>query len=253
MEEVRKRTDILKKQLRKYPKGELYITHNGEYTKWYRSVDGELVYLPKKKKDIAASLANKRNLKNELARLTLEYESAVAFLDHYKAHAGSLRPDFDDRDLKGIDLKNDIYGYVSEDEFVKNWLTEEFIHNPKYAEGLTFRTGSGIMVRSKSEVIIDTILTDMHIPHRYECQLKLGDMIFYPDFTLLNPKRRKIIYFEHFGMMDNEQYSGEAYRKLGIYNSFGIIQGVNLITTFEDFNNRLDLDYVKNQLAFYFD
>ena len=216
-------------------------------------MNGELLYLPKKEKEIAASLANKRYMKNELARLTLEYESAQAFLDHYRAHEGTLRRNFDERDKRGIDLKNDIYDYVAEDEFVKNWLTEEYVHNTKYAEGLTFRTGSGLMVRSKSEVIIDSILTGMQIPHRYECQLKLGDMLFFPDFTLLHPARRKIIYFEHFGMMDNEHYAEEAYRKLGIYNSFGIIQGVNLITTFEDSNNRLDLDYVKNQLAFYFD
>ena len=242
----------LKKQIRKYPKGNLHIVHNGNYTKWFRSIGKEFIYLPKKEKVIAASLANKHYLKRELERLGLERDSARAFIKHYNAHVGKLPRSLDEDDIKGIDRRNGLYDFVTDDEYVKKWINAEYLRNMNYAEGLAFRTETGLMMRSKSEVIIDSILTRMQIPHRYECQLILGDMVFYPDFTLLHPKKRTIIYFEHFGMMDNSQYAEDAYRKLGLFNSFGIIQGINLIATFEDSHNRLDLDYVKNQLEFFF-
>lgn len=58
-------------------------------------------------------------------------------------------------------------------------------------------------------------------------------MCFYPDFTIRHPQTGKIIYWEHFGMMDNPSYCTKTFNKLNAYASQGIIPTINLITTYE--------------------
>lgn len=55
----------------------------------------------------------------------------------------------------------------------------------------------------------------------------------YPDFTVLNIKTRKTLYYEHFGMMDNPEYCKNALEKIEIYESNGIHLGEELFVTFE--------------------
>lgn len=59
--------------------------------------------------------------------------------------------------------------------------------NQMYPKQFIHRNNSGIMMRSKSEVLISNYLLSYHIPFRYECELVLGDSVYYPDFTLLHP------------------------------------------------------------------
>ena len=66
------------------------------------------------------------------------------------------------------------------------------------------------MLRSKSEAIIDMILYKNGIPFRYEEKIVLGDVILYPDFVIRHPKTGDFYYWEHFGMMDDEDYINKA-------------------------------------------
>ena len=46
----------------------------------------------------------------------------------------------------------------------------------------------------------DFIRSWLSIPYKYECPLQLSNgMIIYPDFTVLDVKRRKVWYWEHRG------------------------------------------------------
>ena len=92
------------------------------------------------------------------------------------------------------------------------------------------------MLRSKSEVFIDQALFMNNIPYRYECKLVLNGNNIYPDFTLLHPVTGKILYWEHFGMMDDFKYAQKALNKIELYNRAGIIPGIDLIMTFETDN-----------------
>lgn len=68
------------------------------------------------------------------------------------------------------------------------------------------KTLSGDLVRSKSEVIVANILFDNHIPFEYEKMLYAPDgSCFLPDFTI-NWKGIEY-YWEHLGLLDEEQYS----------------------------------------------
>ena len=110
----------------------------------------------------------------------------------------------------------------------------------------------GITVRSKSEMLIVMLLHMKKIPFRYECLLKLGDSVYYPDFTIKHPKTGKIFYWEHFGQMDKSDYLKGVFPKLHTYANYGIVQGVNLIATFETKDNPLEADMVEKIMDYYF-
>ncbi len=123
--------------------------------------------------------------------------------------------------------------YVSDKTFINKWIEQEY-------DGLAFRDGApefytrrGLRVRSKSEIIIADILDEMEIPFLYEKPLKLKGEMIYPDFTILNAKERKEIYWEHFGMMDDKEYRDEAFMKIRKYEEDGLYQYDSVIWTFE--------------------
>ncbi len=64
------------------------------------------------------------------------------------------------------------------------------------------------------------------------CILINGKRI-YPDFVCLNVKRRKEIVWEHFGMVDNEDYANSMVNKINIYINNGYRFGDNFLMTFE--------------------
>ena len=101
-----------------------------------------------------------------------------------------------------------------------------------------YLTARGERVRSKSEIIIADTLFRLKIPYRYEYPLNLKNtkgekLTLYPDFTCLNLRTRREFYWEHFGMMDNSEYSENVVQKLHLYEQNGIIPGKNLIITME--------------------
>lgn len=90
------------------------------------------------------------------------------------------------------------------------------------------------------------------IAYRYECELKLGNVILYPDFTILHPMTGEEIYWEHFGMMDTQEYRKNAADKINLYVKNGIYPGVRLITTYETQEQPLDTTIVQKLIAYHF-
>ena len=76
---------------------------------------------------------------------------------------------------------------------------------------------------SKSEVLIANLLSNNEIPYVYEQRL------FHPDGTSRLPdfvinKYKGVDYFwEHFGMMNDEDYREKAYKKIEWYKSMGVV------------------------------
>ena len=89
----------------------------------------------------------------------------------------------------------------------------------------------------------------MGIPYRYEYPLRLkGYGTVYPDFTLLKVSTREEVYLEHFGMMDDAQYSQKAIAKLQAYARNNIYPGKNLLLTFETSQTAPDMKIVETML-----
>ena len=95
-------------------------------------------------------------------------------------------------------------------------------------------TENGEWVRSKSEKIIADKLRKKGIPYVYEVPLKLKGLgTVYPDFAVLDLLKRRTVWFEHFGRMDDPQYCQKALNKIQAYAMNGYWFGDGLLYTFE--------------------
>lgn len=105
--------------------------------------------------------------------------------------------------------------------------------NPQYHIHATI---NGELTRSKSEVIIANALWHFGIPYNYEelFPYKNSDgHAIYPDFTIHCPDGTVIIW-EHWGMLNKEDYCLRNASKLHTFNKHNYIIGKNLIITQDD-------------------
>jgi hypothetical protein len=88
-----------------------------------------------------------------------------------------------------------------------------------YEDGRIHQTLADIVVRSKSEVIIANMLFERDISFSYEKPLFASDGTFYlPDFTI--NWRGKEYYWEHVGMLHNDNYIKHWEEKRAWYERF---------------------------------
>lgn len=238
----------LKAKIAKLPKGKFYCARNGNSYKWYLNDHHKRMYIPKKKRALAQQLAYQKYLSLQLDELTQEKLAVDSYLsNHDLTESPSLKllttPEY--RELLEPFLS------VTSDKFT-SWMNSPYPKNPNHPENLTCTTSSGIMVRSKSEAIIEALLHTNHIPFRYECSLERDGITMYPDFTILHPVTGKVYYWEHFGLIDKPGYQQTVLSKLQFYFSHGIVPTINLITTYETNDNPLSVATVKNLVEHYF-
>ncbi len=106
-----------------------------------------------------------------------------------------------------------------------------------FPEKLINRTKTNVLVRSKSELVIANILTDLGITYEYEKPLEFGPNDFrLPDFTISYNGRT--FYWEHLGMLSLPTYKQEWLRKKAWYESHGQLE--NVITSQENDEGGID-------------
>ena len=244
---IEKEIQSIENQICLLPEGKLVCVHNGKYQKWYQSDGHTSIYIPKKKRNVAEKLAAKKYLSLKMQELKSELTVVNAFLEQ-NSNAGKA-----EKMLEIPEYADLLSGYFKPQlEETKEWVEESYEKCSKYPEQLIYKTCTGIMVRSKSEMIIAMFLHVNKIPFRYESTLHLGEQTIYPDFTIKHPKTGKIYYYEHFGMMDNPSYCKNALSKIQLYISNGIFPSTQLITTFETQKQPLDMKTVEDVLRKYF-
>ncbi|WP_406539177.1 ATP-dependent RecD-like DNA helicase [Fibrobacter sp.] len=102
-----------------------------------------------------------------------------------------------------------------------------------YAKHLVHRTARGEFVRSKSEVIIADALFYNNIFYKYEEPYVKGGIKKIPDFTIEDEESGNTFYWEHCGMMENRKYKERWEKKKKWYADKGIVEGENLIVTYD--------------------
>lgn len=138
----------------------------------------------------------------------------------------------------------------SDFEYKEKWLAQKYEGQKFFAQDTQITTQSGIVVRSKSEVLIADLLDTLGVPYRYEYPLCLRNgRNIYPDFTLLDVKHRREIRLEHFGMVSDSGYYQSMLRKLRTYASEGYFPGDNLIVSLESADHPIDIHYLKAQIT----
>ena len=117
-----------------------------------------------------------------------------------------------------------------------------------HIEGLIHKTlKDGLLVRSKSEVIIANMLYEANIDFEYEKFLEEKGKRFLPDFTFEDAAGDPIIW-EHLGMLSNPAYKESWDKKLAFYKSIGFEEGTNLFTTIDHENGSINSDEIKEVL-----
>ena len=89
---------------------------------------------------------------------------------------------------------------------------------------LIHMTRKGILVTSKSEVIIADLLYSKGIEFVYEQPLRAPDgSVRYPDFTVVDDTTGTTFYWEHLGMLQRPTYRRKWTKKLAWYRAHGIL------------------------------
>ncbi len=142
---------------------------------------------------------------------------------------------------------------VSDDDYARAWLRVPYVGKP-IPDYLPFlETKRKERVRSKSELNIANALADKGIPYKYECPLQLSNgTIIYPDFTVLDVKRRKVLYWEHRGMMDDKEYAKSSVQRIKSLMKEEILIGDKLIVSEETSANPLGTDEIEAIIKHFF-
>ncbi|MCR5328645.1 MAG: hypothetical protein K6E12_07345 [Saccharofermentans sp.] len=133
----------------------------------------------------------------------------------------------------------------TDSQFVSEWLSQPYTGGRFENDESEFYTDKNERVRSKSEILIANALAKNSIPYKYECPLTLiGLGRIHPDFTVLNVKRRKVMYWEHLGKMDDADYARKNTFRINCYEKNGYLPGDSLITTWETSTMPIDVKLV---------
>lgn len=143
---------------------------------------------------------------------------------------------------------------MSDQDYIDQWMKIPYERKSTEALKSNFITDRGEQVRSKSELLIANALNKKGIPYKYECPLILKNgNIIYPDFTILDVKQRRIIYWEHRGMMDDREYARHSVQRIRDYRNSGIYLDRDLIITEETSMNPLGTQEIIQLIEHYFD
>ena len=130
------------------------------------------------------------------------------------------------------------------------------IYNNKYFDEYKIhKTLKGDLVRSKSEVIIANMLYNYEkegdIEYKYEEKVVLKDnSVKLPDFTI-KTDLGDTWYWEHCGMMNDIKYKMDWEAKKKEYEENGIIEGKNLIVTYDDEKGGIDTTKIEELIKQY--
>lgn len=230
------------------PEGTLTILRDREYLKWYRRVKDKhghqlCKYIRQADKPVALQLAWKgyneallKDLKNEeilFRRLEVIHKRYPT--EHLVQYLG--RPG-----IKELLMNEDLW----------KWMHEEYETKNDYDETRTHQLSEEISVRSKSEELIMLALEKHNIPFRYEAKTRVGSRDFYPDYTCRHPKNGELKIWEHFGLMDDQNYRSDTGWKLQQYIQAGFTPGLDLIITSETRNHSFTYLQAEQIISQYF-
>ena len=120
---------------------------------------------------------------------------------------------------------------------------------------LVYKTAKGELVRSKSEWIIADQLYHAGIDYQYEQTLNLNGIECLPDFTIIDEDSGITWFWEHNGLLDDEEYKRRWEKKLEAYREAEILPlgerrgGVGtLLVTEERVGSGLRIEDIQNNI-----
>ena len=129
----------------------------------------------------------------------------------------------------------------------EEWGNAPYCENTKELSNKKHRSRRGILCRSKGEAMLLDLADDMDLIYRYDSVIRADGYEISPDLIIIR-QDGKLIYVEHHGWIDRSDGDSAFLRKLGIYANIGIIQGDNLLVTFDKPDGSCDTELIRRQL-----
>ncbi len=225
-------------RLKRLPAGNLCMRRSAKRAEYYH-IDrqtGKYTYIIKENHKLLEDLQLKGYLLTsvKILRKNIKVQKKLleSYLPYNYAYIQSILPAAYRSNLPECKKTDD-----SDEQYYWEYNEEQKIHI----------TTSGLRVRSKSEAMIIEMLNARKMKYEYEKPLSLlkngGSITIHPDFTFKG-KYGDNIYWEHFGMLSNEQYRKNALNKIEIYIINGIIPGNNLVITSEKPGGSIDINTI---------
>jgi hypothetical protein len=224
---IKTEMDDIKKELKTLPDGHLV-----QQRSFYYQMTGKAQKGITKNTLLVRQLARKAYLLRRLRHLEVNYSLLTGISWRYMPEdpveiIHLLPPAYQTLPL------NYFLPLVSPDSYCNDAIVNRAEEKGFHPEGLIFSTNSGVRVRSKSERTIADLLYQKSIPFRYESELKMGNGVSHPDFSINRFSDGKLVVWEHFGLMDQAEYRQKAMDKLLFYIRHGFLPSDNLICTYE--------------------
>ena len=242
----------LSKRQASFPKGNLQIEKRDNRVAYYQYSDDKATrkYLNKTQAPLIAELAQKRYDQQAYDLVKMKKAAVDKCIEILKkADEKKLATIYSNFPPELRPLIKTVSSY--QEDFAKKWQARVYKKSTLKVD-TNFKTKRGELVRSKSELIIANKLFDEGIPYHYETLFSIDIFLTYsPDFLVLNTRTKKEYYWEHFGKMSDPKYLDETLCKLENYAEKGIVQGINLITTFECGEHPLNTLYLDKIIETY--
>ena len=239
------------KALKNVPKGHLRISRRKNCAEYFWRTDpkdNNGRYITKENCEVAGRLAQKdydrkigRIAKRELSIVSeyLEYITSNSIKDIYESMSEARK-------------KLVIPVQIPDERYKTEWISQPYEPMGFGEDDAEYYSDSGIRVRSKSEIIIANMLEKFGVPYKYEFPVFLeGKGSVRPDFICLNLRNRREYVWEHFGMMDDEEYVQKNIYKINCYEQSGYYPGVNLIMSFETSQTPINSNIIKTMIRQY--
>lgn len=246
MKQLEKARAKVYKELENQPEGHIRVSSFKGYSRFYlrndpKDFNGQ--YIPKGKEKLVRALIKK----DYLERVRRRIEKELSQLRRYIGHLEKERADvvYSKMCTARKALVEPVL--LTDDELAEVWAGQKCRQSTYLPEYKIYPTKRGEMVRSKSEVFLADMFYEMGIPYRYEQIVKTKDgKVYAPDFTLWDKKRRREVYHEHFGLVDDPDYRRDRFlKKIDEYRKSGIFFGNNLMATFEGEGSVLDMNEIR--------
>nr|MBQ8253802.1 hypothetical protein [Lachnospiraceae bacterium] len=242
----------MEKQLHTFPEGTLKIKEKHGKTYFYRQVKKakgrKEIYIKRQDVDVARQLAQKTYLQKVCRVLGEQLQALNVFARTYNDTA--IEQIYDEFPHERKQLIKPLAGSVWQK--LKEWKEEVYEPYNTYPEYKIYETDRGEMVRSKSEVIIANLLYQYRkdMDYKYERPLILKEkngkeITVHPDFTLISRRTGNIYYYEHAGKIDDPKYAMDFVKKIELYVANDILQGRNLLITYETAGAPLSVNCVR--------
>lgn len=247
---LQNRIMFLNTLIERAPEGRIRTSKEHGHTRYYYCVNDYIgTYTTDEK--LISSIMQKDYAKKTLVPLQRELKSIEALIKNYSENACTKIFDNIKPARKSFVTKD--FREIIDEKAKQKWEATEYEHKEFAIIRPEYQSLEGNMARSKSEANIMNVLDRRNIPYMYEFPIYVNDILLHPDFRALNTRTGEVIYWEHWGKMDNPMYVNKQLERVDEFKKAGVVLGVNLFVTMESGQHVLTLndinDFIDNHLV----